>query len=286
MKLVSRWLFDVRPWCVGLSAVLAVSAVALSSAVAVPPATSLVTSVPAEGGLGTIKGRLVWGGAEAPAPKVLAAQGKADKDSNICAKDAPIISQQLVVDPKTKGVRNGFAYLVKPKGTPATAVKEIVTKTPTVEIDQKNCEYIPHVLAVAAGQSVVFKSSEAVNHNVHFNSFSNGFNQLLAPNGKFSKKLPAEKRPVKLTCDLHGWMDSYIAVFDHPYYAVTNEDGSFEIKNVPAGAQKLIVWQEQAGYVNQGLGAGLTVQVPAGGIADVGELKLNPAKVKDFKVKQ
>ena len=278
MSFVSRCLFDVRPWCVGLSAAFAVSAMAFSSAVAVPPATSLATSVPAQAGTGTIKGRLVWGAGEVPEAKVLEPLGKASKDPEVCAKTEPIVSQQLVVDPKTKGVKFGFAYLVKPKGTPASAVAEIVAKTPKVEIDQKNCEYIPHVTAVAAGQTVVFKSSESVNHNVHYNSFSSGFNQILSGNGKFEKKLAVEKRPVKVTCDLHGWMDSYVAVFDHPYFAVTGEDGSFEIKNVPAGAQKLIVWQEKVGYVNAGLAAGMPVQVKAGDVTDVGDVKITKVK--------
>ncbi len=278
MNLVSRCLFDVRSWCVGLSAAFTLSAVALSSAVAVPPPASLATSVPTQGGLGTIKGRLVWGGAEAPTPKVLEKKGSASKDPSVCGKTADVISQQLVVDPKTLGVQNGFAYLLKPKGTPASAVAEIVAKNPTVEIDQKNCEYLPHVVAVAVGQSVVFKSSDAVNHNVHYNSFSNSFNQILPPNGAFTKKLATEKRIVKVTCDLHGWMDGFVGIFDHPYFTVTGPDGSFQINNVPPGTQKLILWQEKVGFATPGAGAGLAVDVKAGAVTDVGEIKLNLKK--------
>ena len=77
-------------------------------------------SMAGQGDYGTIKGRLVWGGSEVPASKNLVEKGKALKDPEVCAKDQPIPSRELVVDPKTKGVAFGFAYLVKPKGPTPT----------------------------------------------------------------------------------------------------------------------------------------------------------------------
>lgn len=267
-----------------LSAAVAVVSVAMvsgSPAGAAPPVGPLGASiVTADDQYGTIKGRLIWGGADVPEPKVLEAAGKASKDPAVCAANAPIVDQKVVIDPKTKGIRYAFAYIPKPKGENPDAVQALVSKTPTVEIDQKGCIFIPRSVALNAGQELLLKSSDPVNHNVHLNAFTNlPFNILLPANGKLSKKLVAEKRALPLTCDIHPWMKSNIMVFDHPFFAVTGEDGSFEIKGVPAGTQNLVIWQEGTGYVNS-TGSGKPVEVAAGKTTDLGEIQLDPLKVK------
>ena len=245
------------------------------------PVDLIASSATSQGAVGTIKGRLVWGGPEAPAPKVLVAKGQAQKDSGVCASQADLLDHELVVDPKTKGVRYAFVYLVRPKGSNPDAVKALVANHPAVEIDQKNCEFLPYVTALHREQSILFKSSDPVNHNVHVSPFTNeGFNLILPPNGQLTKKLVAERRVIPLGCDIHPWMKGWIMVFDHPFFAVTEPDGSFEIKGVPAGEQNLVVWQAAVGYANEGLGRGMPVPVEAGRSADVGDLKLDPARVK------
>ena len=67
-------------------------------------------------------------------------------------------------------------------------------------------------------------------------------------------------------------------VFDHPFFATTDKDGSFEIKGVPAGTQNLVLWQETVGYATPGAGRGMPVEVKAGEVTDVGEVKLVPKK--------
>lgn len=275
----------LRPLGACLSAALTVLGIALTSGSpvqATPPVASIAVTVPAaQGGeTGTIKGKLVWGGAEAPAPKVLEQQGQASKDPNVCAKDAPIVDSKLTVDPATKGVQYAFAYLVKPTANPE-AVKGLVEKTPKVVLDQKGCVFVPHSVALNQEQELVFKSSDPVNHNVHLAAFTNQpFNTLLPANGEMTKKLVAEKRAMPLTCDIHPWMKANIMVFDHAFFAVTDKDGSFEIKGVPAGTQKLVIWQESTGFVTPGFGAGMAVEVSPGKETNVGEIKLDPAKVK------
>jgi hypothetical protein len=71
-----------------------------------------------------------------------------------------------------------------------------------------------------------------------------------------------------------------VMVLDHPFFAVTDKDGNFEIKGVPAGAQKLILWQEAVGYVNADGNKGMAVQVEPGKATDIGAIKIDPAKVK------
>jgi hypothetical protein len=230
---------------------------------------------------GTIKGRLIWGGDAVVPSKVLEEKGKAEKDPDVCAKDQSILSHELEIDPKTKGVRYGFAYIVRPKGTNPEAVSELIAKNPKVEIDQKNCDFLPHSTAIHQDQTLVMKSSDPVSHNVRMTGFVNpGMNQVIAPNGELSVKLVAERLPLRVGCDIHPWMHGHVMVFNHPFFAVTKADGSFELKGVPPGDYKLVVWQEEVGYVTPGGGTGTPVTVAAGNATDVGEVKIDPAKVK------
>jgi len=231
----------------------------------------------AQGNFGTIKGRLVWGGSEIPPRKNLVDVGASTKDPSVCAKDAPIPWREVLVDPATKGVRNGFAYLVRPQGSNPDAVQALVSKTPRVEIDQKNCEFLPYVSALHQDQALLLKSSDPVNHNVRLSAFTNpGFNQILPPNGQVELKLVAERQTIGMACDIHPWMKGYIRVFDHPFFTITKEDGSFEITGVPAGTQNLVLLLPDIGYANAGLARGMPVEVQAGQVKDVGQIKVMP----------
>jgi hypothetical protein len=239
---------------------------------------ALATPPPAPAaGYGTIKGRLVWGGASAPKPTVIT-QNKT-KDPQICAKET-LYDRSLIVDAETKGIANAFAYLPNPKGENPERAKELVSKEPVVVIDQVNCEYIPFSTAAYKGQKIEFKSSDPIGHNVHYQGFINTANFALGPKGSATKDLKAEKRPINLTCDIHPWMNGNIMVLDHPFFAVTGKDGSFEIKGVPAGTQNIIVWQRKAGYVTSGRSRGMAVEVKPDAVTDLGEIVLDPSSVK------
>jgi len=263
-----------------LALILAIAPRPSDRAGAAPPAAASVTaSLLGQIEHGTIRGRLVWGGEDAPAPKVLVPIGKASNNPEICAKDAPVLDQALLVDPKTKGVANCVAYLVFHPG----AVKEPFAQHPTVVLDQRNCEFRPYVLPMHQDQTLVIKTSDPmINHNVRMTPFTNNpLNQTLGPGARLEVRLVAERQPIELACDIHPWTQAWLLVFDHPYFATTGADGSFEIKGAPVGSQQLVVWHK-SGFVTPGRARGMTVEIKAGEAVDVGEIKLDPKKVGRF----
>ncbi len=232
---------------------------------------------------GTIKGRLVWGGSAAPVvpPLVKKADPKV-KDAATCAA-GDLVDRSLVVNPENKGIAYAFVYLPKPTGANSAAEAELAAANPTATIDQKNCEFLPYALAIHQDQKLVFKSSDPVLHNVRYSAFTNpAVNLALPPNGSSAPAaLKAERRPIKLACDVHPWMSGWVMIFDHPFFAVTDADGNFEIKGVPAGTQNLIVWQEKSGYVTDGKAKGMPVTVKDGEVTMVPDVVLKPSMVKD-----
>jgi plastocyanin len=210
------------------------------------PAAGAAAAAPASGGAaggwGTFRGQIVFEGAPPP-PKVLQQKGKAEKNPEICAADGPILEEKLIVDAASKGVKNVLVYFPRPSAVNDDAKKARTGKT--VVFDQRKCVFDPHVMGMMVGETVALKSSDPVNHNVNVKLKQSTFNQTIA--GGQSQNYPlagAERTPGQVVCDIHPWMKAWWMVLDNPYIAVTDEKGNFEIKNVPSGAQKVVVWQE------------------------------------------
>jgi hypothetical protein len=244
----------------------------------------------------TVKGKIVWDAAKGPAPK--REPIKADKDQGVCEKDKDFLTEKWVVSAKSGGIKNVIVWL-GPELTDAQA-KELATAgkvklpafdkkdihpalakpaKPEVELDQPCCRFIPHIVLMREGQDLVIKNSSAAGHNARFEAFESGipFNQIV-PSGKevTVKGLKAERVPVEITCSMHNWMTARLAVFAHPYFTVTDDDGNFEIKNVPVlgGKLRLFAYHEAIGFHGGPpgrYGRSIDVKAPA---ADVGTIKL------------
>ena len=253
-----------------------VAALSLSAVLAVVPALVARPPAPEDSKFGTIRGHVVWGDKGIPEAKVIVKKGDPGvKDAQVCAA-TELKSKDLTIDPASLGVADAIVYLVKPSGSNPEAEKAVLAKTPEVIMDQVNCEYVPYTTAAMVGQKITFKSSDPVGHNVHYTVFGGeGMNTMLPANGKVTKTFKeAPKRVIPVVCDIHPWMKGQFQVFDHPFFAVTKPDGSFEITGVPPGTQNLVIFHSTKGYINEGKAKGQPVEVKAGAVKDIGDVKL------------
>jgi len=112
-------------------------------------------------------------------------------------------------------------------------------------IDQVGCEYIPHVSGVMTGQNIKILNSDNTLHNVKATPQKNpGFNQGMPVKGMVLEKTFNIPEAIMLQCDVHAWMRSYVHVVEHPFFAVTQQEGTFEIKGLPAGEYEISFWHE------------------------------------------
>ncbi len=116
-------------------------------------------------------------------------------------------------------------------------------------LDQRGCRYHPHVQGMRTGQSLTVRTSDPTAHNVHcFGKANRPFNRSQpAGAGDIAIRMRRDEAspPMKVKCDIHPWMNSYVAVVDHPYFAVTGDDGSFELPNLPPGTYTIEAWHER-----------------------------------------
>jgi plastocyanin len=121
------------------------------------------------------------------------------------------------------------------------------------EIDQEGCRYAPHVLALGAGETLTVRNSDPVLHNVNATPTTNrGFNRSQPQaNMTFQTSFPQAEVMIPVRCDVHGWMEAFIGVTNHPYHAVTSTDGAFTLDRLPPGTYTVEAWHERYGTVTQ-----------------------------------
>jgi hypothetical protein len=224
---------------------------------------------------GTIKGQIVFAGVP-PEVAVL----KVDKDLNHCLQRGPIKSENWVINPNNKGVKNVFVWITGPGGAkPAInpALQAITVKT--VKLDQPCCAFEPHCLGVREGQKLDVTNTAPIAHNVSWigGKVKNPGGNVIVPPGKSHLvDLKADKQPIAISCNIHTWMKGWVWAFDHPYFAVTDADGNFEIKDAPAGPLQLVIWQEDMGWKGGAAGkTGETITVKAGA-NNLGTITIKP----------
>ena len=224
---------------------------------------------------GSVKAQIVWGDSAVPDREKITVM----KDQGHCSGNGPLLSEVLLIEPKSKGIKNVLVWLKSTDDSPLSIHPDL-KKVPTadVEIDQPLCQFNPRVVALREGQSLVVKNSAPVAHSAKLDGRVNALNQLIPPGGSLrlsgEKSLKTEPKPIPLSCALHGWMSGLIGVFDHPYFAVSNDRGIIEIKNAPAGECAILMFHEKFGWMHLGKrSSGQRIKIPANDTVDLGFVK-------------
>jgi plastocyanin len=193
---------------------------------------------------GEVKGTVTLDGM---APKNAAIKMNADPKC-VSFNKTPQFQETYEVGSDGKSLANVFVYVKDGLGN-------YVYDTPTepVKIDQQACRYHPHVFGIRVNQPLQIVNSDDTLHNIHALPKGNAeFNtgqpiQGMTTTHTFSK----QEIMVPFKCDVHGWMNAYVGVVDHPYFAVTDKDGKFELKTLPPGTYTIEAWHEKMGTQEQ-----------------------------------
>lgn len=229
---------------------------------------------------GSLKGRFVVDG-DAPEPPALVV----DKDP-FCMDADP--KNDVLIIGEDNGLANAVVYLRLPRrGDVAIHPDYESSLEEPVVLDNKGCEFVPRVTLVRVGQTLEVKNSDPTGHNTNISLF--GFNPVVPANSqieiKASKDAPL---PTPVRCNIHPFMQAHILSLKHPYMAVSGDDGSFEIKNLPAGKHEIQLWHEVPGYLKdvttkagkanrQGR---IDVTIAAGKTVDLGDIKIPASSLK------
>lgn len=193
-------------------------------------ALCVIAAGPALPRAGEIRGEVRFRGTP-PAPAAL----EVTKDRKACGETAR--DESLLVE--GGGLANVVVRIVVPGAAP-TPVR--------AALDQRACRFVPHVLAVPVGSTVDLLNGDPVLHGVHgWSGVATAFNVPMAEQGQRTPQVLSRPGPVRVGCDVHGWMSAWILVVDVPHYAVTDARGRFAIPGVPAGSYTAIAWHERLG---------------------------------------
>lgn len=241
----------------------------------------LIGVVEAQGdGWGDVSGRITWGSDKIPE------QGNinigANPDAAACMKDGPLKDESWIVNPKNKGLKNVFVWLEAAKKGDKLPIHPKHAKKPDnkIDVDQPSCAFIPHAIAIREGQILVAKNSSGIAHNFKWTgnpTVNPGGNVLLPPGAaKEIDDLKADRIPVAIECNVHPWMKGWTRVYDHPYFAVTDADGKFTIKDAPAGDYRIKAWHGSGGWLGGIKGKdGQPITIKIGG-TDIGDTPYPP----------
>ncbi len=190
-------------------------------------------------------------------------EGTAPKPSRIDMSQDPLCSKLHPTPATTEdivvGENAGLANVVVYVSDGLTSHNFQPPAQPAV-LEQKGCQYKPHVLALQAGQKLNVVNSDETTHNIHPTPENNREWNMTQPHGMpLEQTFAREEIAIPVKCNIHPWMKGYIAVFKHPYFAVTDKTGSFELRDLPPGTYTITAWQEKLGSQSQ------KVTISAGG---------------------
>ncbi len=231
---------------------------------------------------GSLKGRLVYAG-KASKPKAI----NVTKDVEFCGKHTLVDEELVVAD--DGGLANVFVYLNLKRGKSVAVHPDYDQGVDQpVVLDNKGCRFEPHALTLYLKHPLeIHNSDEGIGHNTNATLLKNPkFNELVSNDAPLTKNFKkSESYPSPFACNVHPWMGAHVLIRDNPYMAISATDGSFEIKNIPAGKHAFRFWHEADGNMDK-LKVGsektsrkglLKITIPAGDTLDLGEIKVSPS---------
>ncbi len=196
---------------------------------------------------GNITGMIALEGTAPPAEAI-----KMNADP-ICLREGKGQTTEFFVTGTGGGLGNVFVHVKSGLGD-----RTFDAPTTPVVLDQHGCHYVPHVFGIQAGQPLEILNSDPTLHNIHALPKQNQeFNTGQPVKGMRTKQtFSTPEVMVPFKCDVHGWMNAYAGVLSHPFYAVSTQDGKFEIKGLPPGTYEIEAWHEKLGPMTQSVTIG------------------------------
>ena len=205
-----------------------------------PAAPAAAPSAPVDAATAaTITGKVSFEGTKPTMPRIRMDAVPACTE----ASKEPVYSEEVVVNDNGT-LRYVYVYVKEGLGD-----RTFPVPSEPVVLDQKGCQYHPHVLALMAGQKLEIRNNDPTNHNIHpLPTQNREWNQSQPPgSAPLEQEFARPEVMIPVKCNVHPWMKSYVGVQKHPFAAVTGEDGTFTIKGLPPGDYTIEAWQEKYG---------------------------------------
>ncbi len=158
----------------------------------------------------------------------------------------PTYAQEVIVNDNDT-LKNAFVWVKE-------GLEQYSFETPSeaVVLDQDGCFYTPHVFGVQTGQDIRMLNSDPATHNIHpLPQQNREWNVSQSSGQEMTRSFPRQEVMIPVKCNIHPWMKAYAGVVSHPYFAVTGNDGSFELNDLPPGDYTVQVWHEKYGTQEQ-----------------------------------
>lgn len=237
-------------------------------------------------GFATLTGRFTLDGTPPPQAALTV-----NKDMSVCMPGGkPVLSEQLVVSAQG-GIKDVVVFCITkmPAGDPKWEHPDYTAvKASKVVFDQKNCVFLTHLVAARTGQTLILSNSDPIGHNTNIVAKGKALsaNVSIASNGNSEYVVNGESaEPFDVSCSIHPWMSAKMITRDNPLFAVTKADGSFEIKNVPAGVPlEFKVWQESSKFIQSVKVNGAAAKWPKGKLSLKDKDVLKPGETRKLDV--
>ena len=218
-----------------------------------PPAAPAATPIdPASAG--NVSGAITLEGTP-PAPEAI----RMNSDP-VCLTEASDTQTEYYVVGDGGGLGNVFVYVKE-----GLEGRTFPAASGAVVLDQDGCRYQPHVFGIRVGQTLEIVNNDPTLHNIHATPSANAeFNMGQPIEGmRFERTFTEPEVMVPFKCDVHGWMNAWVGVLDHPYFAVTGSDGAFDMSDLPPGDYVIEAWHEMLGTQTQNvtIGEGATAEL-------------------------